>query len=102
MLCNILCNRWLLSVLAVCILSACSGNQAENKTDEAAEDKTAKPSTPSYVVLAEFTTPGDSLSPLRYFAGDQITLNDRCPVRKVTLNPKMGAAYVNGNPIGFC
>ncbi|MCB1183803.1 hypothetical protein KDM41_10245 [bacterium] len=52
--------------------------------------------------LAEYVSPADSLPQLRYFCDGLITLNDRCPVRKVRLNPKMGASYVNGRPVGFC
>lgn len=40
-------------------------------------------------------------SPL-LFPGDLVSLNDRCPVRKVPLNPRMPAIYVNQRPIGFC
>lgn len=42
-----------------------------------------------------------ALSPLLYPDG-QLTLNDRCPVRKVGLNPRMPAIYVNQHPVGFC
>lgn len=62
----------------------------------AAETKPAPPP------LATFVTPTDSLPRLRYLADGLVTLNDRCPVRKVKLNPRMQAAYVNGRPIGFC
>ena len=48
------------------------------------------------------SAPSDSLPRLRYLADGLVTLNDRCPVRKVRLNPKMNAAYVNGFPVGFC
>ena len=52
--------------------------------------------------LAEFVSPADSLPHLRFLADQKVTLNDRCPVRKVKLNPMMGASYVNGQPVGFC
>ena len=52
--------------------------------------------------FAEIVSPADSLPRLRYLADGKITINDRCPVRKVALNPKMGASYVNGEPVGFC
>jgi len=52
--------------------------------------------------FAEYVSPEDSLPRLRFFADGQVSINDRCPVRKVKLNPKMGAAYVNGRPVGFC
>ena len=31
-----------------------------------------------------------------------VSINDRCPVRKKPLNPKMAPIYVNGRPLGFC
>ena len=52
--------------------------------------------------FAEIVSPADSLPHLRYLADGKITINDRCPVRKVALNPNMGASYVNGEPVGFC
>jgi hypothetical protein len=63
----------------------------------------AEPETPKeeYEILAEFVT-DDSLSAMRYFRDGLVTLNERCPVRLVSLNRKMEAAYVNGRPVGFC
>jgi len=54
------------------------------------------------MIQGEFVAPADSFPRVRYFESDKITLNDRCPVRKVPLNPKMTPVYVNGLPIGFC
>lgn len=51
--------------------------------------------------FAAFTDTSLALPPLRFPDG-QVTLNDRCPVRKVRLNPRMPAVYVNQHPIGFC
>ena len=50
----------------------------------------------------EFISPQDSLPHLRFLADGKTSLNDRCPVRRVRLNPKMGAAYINDQPVGFC
>ena len=36
------------------------------------------------------------------FADGQVSLNDRCPVRKRGLNLRLLPVYVNGAPIGFC
>jgi len=36
------------------------------------------------------------------FDDEQVSLNDRCPVRKAKLNLRMPPVYVNGKPIGFC
>ena len=54
-----------------------------------------------YEILAEYVEE-DSLSPLRYLADGQVTLNDRCPVRLVRLNRRMEPVWVNGRPVGFC
>ena len=36
------------------------------------------------------------------FADGQVSLNDRCPVRRAVLNLRLPGLYVNGKPIGFC
>jgi len=91
----------LVSFTAMMVAAGCSDGE---RNEEVASDSQGEASqrTPEYVTLAEAVSPGDSLSPLRFFVGDQITLNDRCPVRRVPLNPKMQPAYVNGRPVGFC
>ena len=66
------------------------------------EQPAAVETKPAPPPLATFVAPTDSLPRLRYLADGLVTLNDRCPVRKVKLNPRMQAAYVNGRPIGFC
>jgi hypothetical protein len=102
MLRNILCFRLLCVTMlagAVLVGGGSSANAAPDEPATTAEDKTEKP---KYEVLAKFVSLDDSLSKMIFFDGDQVTLNDRCPVRRVRLNPKMGAAYVNGQPIGFC
>lgn len=40
-------------------------------------------------------------SHLRY-ANGEISLNDRCPIRRNKLNPKVRPLFVNGRPMGFC
>ena len=40
--------------------------------------------------------------PLVRFADGDLSLNDRCPVRRNRLNLRMPPVYVNGRPIGFC
>ena len=52
--------------------------------------------------VAEFMDPDAEFSPLKYFDTGMVTLNDRCPVLKTQLSPKMEAVYVNGRPVGFC
>jgi hypothetical protein len=44
----------------------------------------------------------DSFPRVRYFETNLVSINDRCAVRKVKLNPKMPPVYVNGQPVGFC
>lgn len=82
-------------VVAVC-LGACGQKESADKTADATATMDDRP------VLAEFVNPEDSLSHLRYLADGQTSLNDRCAVRKVRLNPKMPPLYVNGRPVGFC
>jgi hypothetical protein len=54
-----------------------------------------------HVVFGEYIQPEDSFPKVHYFEG-QVSLNDRCAVRRVRLNTKMPPVYVNGRPIGFC
>lgn len=32
----------------------------------------------------------------------QVSVNDRCPVRKHKLNPQIAPLWVNGKPLAFC
>lgn len=38
---------------------------------------------------------------VRYTDG-LVTCNDRCPVKRNALNPRMVPLYANGRPVGFC
>ena len=80
-------THWFWPLFCALLLGACS-EQGEKKIE--------------YVAFGEFENPEDSLSRLVFFEGNQVSLNDRCAVRKVRLNPQMPAAYVNGRPGGFC
>jgi hypothetical protein len=73
---------------------ACS----KEKESASREDEPAK----EYVVFGEFVNPQDALPRVRYYDSELVSLNDRCAVRKIKLNPKMPPVYVNGQPIGFC
>lgn len=86
----------LVTALAVAVPSMAS----DHPTPAAAAGEAEK--APRVESFAEFVTPADSLPRLRFLADGKISLNDRCPVRKVRLNPRMGASYVNGRPVGFC
>ena len=101
----------LLPVLALALV-ACSGSD-KDQTSHAGENEGSEPTETStgdvtssdkksYMVFADFVSEADSLPRMKYRNDGQVTLNDRCPVRLVRLNPKMQAAYVNGRPIGFC
>jgi hypothetical protein len=52
-------------------------------------------------MLAAYVDSTLDLSPLVYSLGGE-TLNDRCPVRRVRLNRRLPAIYVNTHPVGFC
>lgn len=52
---------------------------------------------------AQRFVPGDDPEhPRLKYADSLVSLNDRCIVRKVKLNPKVRPVYVNGHPVGFC
>ena len=76
-------------VAATITLAACSGDK------ETASEK-------KHVIFGELIAPADSFPKIRYSETGLVSLNDRCAVRKVRLNPKMPPVYVNGRPIGFC
>ena len=50
---------------------------------------------------AAFTDTTLEFPQLRY-ANGWLSLNDRCPVRKVQLNRRLTPLFVNGRPVGFC
>jgi hypothetical protein len=75
------------AVLGLAVFAACSK-----------KDKTPQAGAVGDFVAGE----EDSFPRIRYFESGLVSLNDRCPVRKTPLNPKMQPVYVNGLPIGFC
>lgn len=47
--------------------------------------------------------PGDHPDfPKVKWAEGGVSPNDRCPNRRVKLNPKIAPVWVNGRPVGFC
>jgi len=80
-------------VVAGALTLACS------KKKEQAQEKGPEK---DYMVMGEFVTPEDTLPRIRYYEDAQVSINDRCAVRKVKLNVKMPPLYVNGQPVGFC
>ncbi len=91
-------KRVLLLIVTMCVMA--EPTLAADHPVAPAKDEV--PMAPKIEPFAEFVTPADSLPHLRFLADGKVTLNDRCPVRKVRLNPRMGASYVNGQPVGFC
>ena len=86
---RILAGFWMLGFVVACG----GGNEKADQFDPKRE----------YVAFGSFVAGGDSLFPrIAYFDGALVSVNDRCAVRKVKLNPKMPPAYVNGRPVGFC
>ena len=90
-------NRAAIYLLAVAtsvgVLSLACSKKEETATQEPEKE---------YIALGEFVNPEDTMPRVRYFDDGLVTINDRCAVRKVKLNPKMPAVYVNGQPVGFC
>ena len=90
----------LAGVIAVAVaVFACSKKEGQESTSQ--EEPTPAKKV-EHVAFGEYVNPLDSLPRVRYFETGLVTLNDRCAVRKVKLNTKMPAVYVNGQPIGFC
>jgi hypothetical protein len=89
-------------VLLILLLMTAAATVAHAEIGDHPKASATEPMPISTEPFAEFVSPEDSLPRLRFFADGQVSINDRCPVRKVKLNPRMGASYVNGRPVGFC
>lgn len=50
----------------------------------------------------EFVPGDDPAFPKLKWAEGGVSPNDRCPNRRVKLNPKIAPVWVNGRPVGFC
>lgn len=82
------------ALITLAVLTAALGCSGES--DSHGEGDANQP-----VMLGEYVS-ADSLPHIRYFEDGRVSLNDRCPVRKVKLNRRMPPVYVNGRPVGFC
>lgn len=58
------------------------------------------PATASMSLPEKVPVEGGDTYRLRF--GSTLSLNDKCPVAKRGLNPRMRPVWVNGKPIGFC
>jgi hypothetical protein len=84
-------SQWLRPLPLVTALAlACAGGGEE------ADD------TRRFVAFGEYAQKGDALPRVRYFEDGQLSVNDRCPVRRTKLNPNVRPVWVNGHPVGFC
>jgi len=91
-------GKGLAVALAAAFLVSCGGGSEETSRGDQAQKEPEK----EYMVFGEYVNETDSLPRLRYYQSGLVSLNDRCAVRKVKLNPKMPPAWVNGRPVGFC
>ncbi len=64
-------------------------------------DAAVEPPRPAMTMRAAVVDTSLDFSALRFEDG-AVSLNDRCPVRRSRLNPKMPPVFVNGRPVGFC
>ena len=76
-----------LVVLSAALLAVCGQQQSAVKVAD--------------IGVGVYADTATELPRLRYAAGE-VTINDRCPVRKVSLNRRLSPLFVNGRPLGFC
>jgi len=91
-----------LLLFGIALFLGCSGGEISR------EDQNLKDNIPAYYVDADGSNASlvrdttDNRFPYLLMEDGRITLNDRCPVRKVPLNRRLPALFVNNMPIGFC
>jgi hypothetical protein len=91
-------RRALVPAIAAPVLIAVLGCGGGGSRDAALPRDAQKLSSSGETVLTDTT----SEFPRLRFADGQVSMNDRCMVRQVKLNPRLPALYVNGRPVGFC
>lgn len=84
-------TRLFLTIATLAVLAGCGDDKPQ----------TVEAPRPAMTMMATVVDTALDYSPLR-FEDDTISLNDRCPVRRARLNPKMPPVFVNGRPVGFC
>lgn len=82
------------NVLAGCLLAGCLWGCS--KKEEVEDPK------PVAALLPATFTDTTLAFPKMLFTDGSVSLNDKCPVRKVKLNRRLAPLFVNGRPIGFC
>jgi hypothetical protein len=90
------------AVLTAAFLLSCGGSDEPSRSGTRSEAVDSSAAMTEHVVFADYVNPRDSLPHLRYRESGIVSINDRCAVRRVKLNPKMPPAWVNGRPVGFC
>jgi len=96
--------KGVLVAAAVFVIGLGCSKQKQQQRADAPPPETPAPmmAEKEYTVMGAYVNEQDSLPRLRYYDGEQVSINDRCAVRHVKLNPKMPPIYVNGQPVGFC
>ena len=92
----------LVAAVVLIVAVGCSKKKLEQAQAPPPETPAPMMAEKEYMVMGAYVNEQDTLPRLRYYDGDQVSLNDRCAVRHVKLNPKMPPIYVNGQPVGFC
>ena len=89
----------LLLPIALLLLPGCGNKEIQDPVANAKATRNLDQATNG--TAAEYQDPEAEFSKL-VFADGQVSVNDKCPVRKVKLNRRMPAVFANGRPVGFC
>ena len=84
-------------LLTVCVVFTCLWGCSKRKE----QISTVQSSSVQTLLPAAYTDTALEFPKLQ-FTNETVSLNDRCPVRKVKLNTRLAPLFVNGRPIGFC
>ena len=93
----------ILLILIVVSLAGCAGAEpAQGPPPQPAEAEPEATGGMAGPILGSYTDEAAEFPKILFDDGEQVSLNDRCPVRKVKLNRKMPPVWINGRPVGFC